>query len=57
MVALRQDRDAAALVIPQMYEMFEPRWFGLEWLTIAHSRIGGVKIPRPYSISIMAAIS
>lgn len=57
MVALRQDIDAAALVMPQLYEMFEPRWFGLEWLTIAHSRIGGVRVTRPYSVSVMAGVS
>ena len=56
-VSLRIDKKAASLVSPQPFEQFPPAWHGLEWLTICHSRIGGVKIPRPYSITIMPGIS
>lgn len=57
MVATNQDKEAASLVMPQMFELFDPQWFGMEWITVAHSRFGGVKVPRPYSVSILAAIS
>lgn len=56
MVLINQDRDAASLVIPQMFEQFDPQWYGLEWLTVCHSRFGGVKMPRPYSASLLVGI-
>lgn len=56
-VSLRIDKKAASLVSPQPFEQFPPAWHGLEWLTICHSRIGGVMIPRPYSVTIMPGIS
>jgi len=55
-VALNQDKEAASLVMPQIFELFDPQWFGMEWLTVAHSRFGGAKVPRPYSVSILAAV-
>jgi hypothetical protein len=53
MIALNQDRDAASLVMPQIFEQFDPQWYGLEWLTVCHSRFGGVKMPRPYSVGML----
>ena len=56
-VSLRIDKKAASLVSPQPFEQFPPAWHGLEWLTICHSRIGGVMVPRPYSVTIMPGVS
>lgn len=56
-VAIKKDKSAAALVTPQPFELLDPQWHGLEWVTICHSRIGGVKIPKPYSITVMPGIS
>lgn len=57
MVVINQDRDAASLVVPQMFEQFDPQWHGLEWITVCHSRFGGVKMPRPYSAALLVGIS
>lgn len=56
-VAIKIDKSASSLVTPQAFEMLDPSWQGHEWVTYCHSRIGGVKIPKPYSISIMPGIS
>jgi hypothetical protein len=56
-VALRQDKKAAALVTPQPFEQLDPQWHGLEWITICLSRLGGVKVVRPLSATIMPGIS
>lgn len=56
MVLVNQDRDAASLVVPRIFEQLDPQWYGLEWLTICHSRIGGVMMPRPYSVALLVDI-
>lgn len=56
-VAMRVDKKAAALVTPQPFEMLDPQWYGMEWITVCHTRIGGAKVPRPLSVSMMPGIS
>lgn len=56
-VALRVDKKAAAIVTPQIFEMLDPQWHGMEWITVCHSRIAGVKVSRPLSATIMPGIS
>lgn len=56
MVVLNRDADGASLVMPQIFEQFDPQWYGLEWLTICHSRFGGVMMPRPYSGAVLIGI-
>jgi hypothetical protein len=56
-VAIKRDKSAGSLIVPQEFEMFDPRWEGMRWVTPCHSRIGGVKIPKPYAFTIMPGVS
>lgn len=56
-VALKFDKSCGSLIVPQEFEMFDPRWEGLRWVTPCHSRIGGAKIVKPYAFTIMPGVS
>jgi hypothetical protein len=56
-LALKQDKSCVSLITPQPFEMLDPQWYGIEWVTICHSRLGGVKMPKPFSLTVMPGIS
>jgi hypothetical protein len=51
MVAYRKDPDALTLEIPQPYEQFPPQEEGLAFKINTHSRVGGIIVYYPLSIS------
>lgn len=51
MVCYRKDIDALAAVIPQEFEQFAPQTVGMVTQTIVHSRLGGVQVFFPKSIT------
>lgn len=55
--AIVVDKDSGSLIVPQEFEMFDPRWEGLRWITPCHSRLGGARVPRPYEYTVMPGVS
>ena len=56
MIAYRKDPDAVTLEMPVMFEQLPVQQDGLEYVVPCHSRIGGVIIYYPLSMSIMDGI-
>lgn len=56
MVAYERNEDKLTLEIPQPYEAMDPEKRGLVWNVDTHSRIGGVIIYYPLSVSIIDGI-
>ncbi len=55
-VAFNRSKNKASLIVPKDFTLLPPQWDGLESQTFSHSKVGGAKIPYPFSVVVMTGL-